>query len=149
MRTIKAKMTGPPQPRTDGAGIDHDMWVAWVDAEENDINVAHASCPIPLDRFAELFESGLTNGERVALYKALIIEFYGAGVTPLRPPRRPAGLDPLSAWDAYLDEQDAYDTELALRTSLSNIQAAAAGAWIEGLGSFEGWPFSFVLQAGS
>lgn len=147
MRTIKAKMTGPPSPRTDGGGIDHDIWVAWVDAEDNDINVAHASCPIPNDRFAELLEP-MTDAERKALYRALIMEFYGAPVDPLRPPRQPAGLDDLAAWDAYLDEKDAYDAELALRTSHAATMADAATDWIEGLSSFEGWPFSFVLQSG-
>ena len=148
MRTIKSKMTGPPTPRGDGAGIDHDMWVAWVDAEDNDINVAHASCPIPNDRFAELLEP-ISNAERVALYKVLIIEFYGMGVDPLRPPRQPAGLDPLSAWDAYLDLKDAYDAELATRTADAMTMADAATTWIESLGSFTGWPFSFTLQTGS
>jgi hypothetical protein len=147
MRTIKAKMSSPPAARQDGAGIDHDMWVAWVDAQDNDVNVAHASCPIPLDRFAELL-APMTNGARATLYKALIMEFYGARVVPLAAPRQPSGLSNLLAWDAYLDEKDAYDAELAARTAQSATLAAEATAWIEGLAGFEGWPFPFVLQEG-
>jgi len=147
-RTIKAKMSGPgPTARSDGGGIDHDMWVAWVDAEDNDRNVAHASCPIPNDRFAELLEP-MNDTARAALYKALIIEFYGSGVDPLRPPTQPSGLDPLSAWDAYLDLKDAYDAELAARIAEATTMAAQATNWIENLASFERWPFAFTLQTG-
>lgn len=147
-RTIKAKMAGPPQGRTDGAGIDHDVWVAWLDVGDNDVNVGHTVFPIPNARFAEPLES-MPNGERVALYKSHIMEFYGAGATErLIPPDQPVGLDDLSVWDDYLDEVDAYNAELAARTADAESMATAATNWIEGLGSFEGWPFSFVLQEG-
>jgi len=147
MRTIKAKMTGPPVARTDGAGIDHNIWVAWVDAEDADQNVAHASCIIPNDRFAELLQ--VTTAQRTALYKALIMEFFGVGVVPLVPPMQPGGLNDLSAWDAYLDLKDAYDAEKAARTAEATTLATAATNWIENLAAFEVWPFSLVLQEGT
>jgi len=148
-RTIKAKLMGPgPQPRTDGGGIDHDIFVAWVDPADQDINVAHTVFPIPNARFAGLLAGGLTNEQRTTLYKALIMEFFGMGVVPLVPPVPPAGLNDLAAWDAYLDEKDAYDAALAALTADATTMATAATNWIENLGTFTGWPFEFVLQQG-
>jgi hypothetical protein len=31
MREIRAKLASPPQARLDGYGIDHDLWIAYVD----------------------------------------------------------------------------------------------------------------------
>ena len=87
MRTIKAKMAGPPTARNDGAGITHNVWVAFLDAEGNDVNEGHTVFPIPNARFAELLEP-MSDPARVALDKALIMEFYGAGATEALRPRR-------------------------------------------------------------
>jgi len=149
MRTIKAKMLGPPTTRNDGGGLDHDIKVDFLDAEDNDVNRAHAVFPIPVDEFAELLEPTLTKSARITLYKAKIMQFYGAGVGSLEIPTRPVGLNNLSAWDAYGDAMDAYDAELASRTAQAMTLAAQATSWIEGLEGFEGWPFAFVLQQGN
>ena len=78
--TLKARMQLPPVGREDGAGVDHNIFIAVLD-EEIDNNILHWSCVIPTDRFDDLLES-LTNSERIALYKTLIIEFYGKQSTP-------------------------------------------------------------------
>ncbi len=147
-RTIKAKLASPPTGRVDGLGVDHDVWVAWVDSEDNDVNVLHGTFPIPNDRFAELLES-MSNTERAALYKTLIMEFYGTFAIPLVAPQPPGGLSDLDALEDYLDAKDAYDTELASRTAEASSMAAQATTWIEGLTAFDGWPFLFVLQIGT
>lgn len=146
-RKIKAKMTNPPVGRTDGAGIDHDMWIAWVDTDDNDVNVAHATCVIPNDRFSELI-APMNNAQRANLYRSLIMEFYGSMAVPLMRPTQPSGLNDLSAWDVYLDDLDAFNTELATRTADAVTMSAMATTWIENLPVFDGWPFSFVLQEG-
>ena len=146
-RTIKAKLASPPTGRVDGAGIDHDVWVAWVDSGDNDVNVMHATFPIPNDRFADLLQP-MGDGARGELYKTLIVEFYGSFAIPLVPPQPPSGLSDLDALEDYLDARDVYDAELASRNEAAATMAVAATTWIEGLGSFKGWPFPFTLQVG-
>ena len=148
MRTIKAKLASPPTGRTDGAGVDHDVWVAWVDSEDNDVNVLHGTFPIPNDRFAELLLP-MNDTVRATLYKTLIMEFYGSFAIPLVPPQPPSGLSDLDALEDYLDAKDAYEIELANRTAEASSMAAQATTWIEGLAAFDGWSFPFVLQIGT
>ena len=146
-RTIKAKLASPPTGRTDGAGIDHDVWVAWVDSDDNDVNVLHATFPIPNDRFAELL-APMSDGARADLYKELIMEFYGSFAIPLVAPQPPSGLSDLDALEDYLDARDAYAIELADLTAEASSMAAQATTWIESLNGFDIWPFPFVLQEG-
>lgn len=146
-RIIKAKLASPPTGRVDGAGIDHDVWVAWVDSEDNDVNVLHATFPIPNSRFAELLQP-MSDGARGELYKTLIVEFYGSFAIPLIAPQPPSGLSDLDALEDYLDARDIYDAELASRNEAAATMAGQATMWIEGLGSFEGWPFPFTLRVG-
>ncbi len=146
-RTIKAKLASPPTGRVDGAGIDHDVWVAWVDSEDNDVNVLHGTFPIPNDRFADLLQP-MNDTERGNLYKALIVEFYGSFAVSVIAPSPPIGLSDLSALEDYLDAKDAYDAELASRTEAAATMAGQAAAWIESLNSFDIWPFPFTLQTG-
>ena len=146
-RTIKAKLASPPTGRVDGAGIDHDVWVAWVDSDDNDVNVLHATFPIPNDRFAELLVP-MSDGARADLYKELIMEFYGSFAIPLVAPQPPSGLSDLDALEDYLDAKDAYDIELADLMAEASSMVAQATTWIENLGTFEGWPYSFTLQVG-
>ena len=146
-RTIKAKMARPPLGRVDGTGIDHDIWVAWVDSEDNDVNVLHASFPIPNDRFSELLQP-ISNAERSALYKALIVEFFGSFAVPLVIPQPPMGLSDLDALEDYLDACAAYNENLAALTLDASSMAAQATTWIEGLANFENWPYSFILRVG-
>ena len=146
-RTIKAKLASPPTGRVDGAGIDHDVWVAWVDGEGNDVNEMHATFPIPNDRFSALLEP-MGDAERADLYKALIMEFYGGFAVPIPAPQPPVGLSDLGALDDYLDARDAYDAERASLVESSATLAGQATAWIESLNGFDIWPFPFILQIG-
>ncbi len=147
MRTIKAKLASPPTGRADGAGIDHDVWVAWENEEGDDENFLHATFPIPLDDFIGLLVP-MTDSARGELYKSLIAEFYGGFAIPLVAPQPPSGLNDLEAVDDYLDARDAYVAELAVKTESSAIIAQQATDWIENLGSFESWPLVFTLQVG-
>ena len=147
MRTIKAKLASPPTGRVDGAGIDHDVWVAWENELGEDEDFLHATFPIPLDDFVELLKP-MSDTARANLYKSLIAQFYGTFAIPLVAPQPPSGLNDLQAVDDYLDARDAYVAELAVKTESSAIIAQQATDWIEGLGSFEGWPYSFTLQVG-
>ncbi len=147
MRTIKAKLASPPTGRIDGAGIDHDVWVAWENEAGDDVDFLHATFPIPLYDFIGLLVP-MTDGARVSLYKSLIAEFYGTFAIPLVAPQPPSGLNDLEAVDDYLDARDAYRAELAVAVESSAIIAEQATTWIEGLSGFEGWPFSFTLQVG-
>ena len=146
-RTIKAKLASPPTGRTDGAGIDHDVWVAWENELGDDVDFLHATFPIPLDDFVELLEP-MSDSERGDLYKSLIAQFYGTFAVPLVAPQPPSGLNDLAAVDDYLDARDAYVAELAVKTESSAIVAGQAAAWIESLNGFDIWPFPFVLQVG-
>jgi len=146
-RTIKAKLASPPTGRTDGAGIDHDVWVAWVNSDGDDVNEMHATFPIPNDRFAELLQP-MSDGARGNLYKELIVKFYGSFAVPLVAPQPPVGLSDLDALEDYLDAKDAYDAELAAFVESSVTMAGQATTWIEGLNGFEVWPFPFILRVG-
>jgi hypothetical protein len=146
-RTIKAKLASPPTGRNDGSGVDHDVWVAWVDSEDNDVNVLHGTFPIPNDRFDDLL-APMSDTARADLYKALIIEFYGSFAEPFIGPSPPTGLSDLDALEDYLDAKDVYDMELASLTAEATTMATQATTWIEGLAAFEGWPFPFTLQVG-
>ena len=143
-KIIKARMMRGPEGRTDGGGVAHDMWIAWVDDEE-DKNLVHWPCIIPLEQFTALLQP-MTSAARVALYKTLILTYYNAQVVPLEAPTPPYSLSDLSLWDAYIDANEAYITELAQRTQDASTLAAQATAWIEGLATFTGWPFDFTLQ---
>lgn len=147
-REIRAKMMSRPQARNDGGGLDHDIFVSFIDPDAKDIDIAHLTCVIPLDRFKALAPT-MTVTQRANLYKALIKEFYGVPANPLVPPVAPQGLTNLTIWETYLDARDVYNAALKLRISEEQALATQMSSWIEGLAAFKEYPFPFVLQAAS
>jgi len=160
---IKARLQSPPVGRGDGAGVDHNMFVDILDVE--DIPVMHLPCIIPIADFETLLEP-MNNAARVALYKSLIIEYYGNTAVPYDfptepvAPTPPSSLDDLQAIADYFDAKKIYNVEHpAWQTTVSALQAdlldtssslaTTATNWIENLSAFDGWPFDFILQAAS
>lgn len=147
-REIRSKLLNAPTARSDGFGIDHNIVITWINAEDAEIEAAHLPCPIPLADFATLL-SQMTNAQRSALYKSLIRANYGATAHSPEIPQHPANLDDLSEWDTYADAKEDYDTQLAQNVSDATSYAEAANNWIQSLPSFDVYPFDFVLQEAS
>ena len=145
--TIKARMTQPPEGRADGYGIDHNIFVRIIDGD-NDDPVLHLSCPIPLDEYKELLEVG--SAARTALYRQLIIDWYGTIAVPIPAPQPPSGLSDLAAIDDYWDAKKAYDAQKESDVAECATLASQATTWIELLATFDGWEggFDFTLQEG-
>lgn len=141
---IKARMVSPPQGRTDGYGIDHDIY---IDVDGID-GILHFSCPIPLEQFENLVSAG-GSAAIAQMYKELIIEYYGASVPSPEIPQPPIGLSDLVALAEYAAAKTAYETQLAANVESCATLAGQATNWIEGLATFNSWSpgFDFVLQA--
>ena len=143
--TIKARLKAPPEARVDGGGIDHNQ--LFVAFGEDNQDVAHQPCVIPNSAYGQLLEP-MSQSARVALYKNLIIEYYGAPVDPLRPPTPPSGLSDIESWNTYLDERDTYNAELSQRTTDAETWVEQATTWIEGFHDWADGPLDFTLQVG-
>ena len=144
-KQIKARLVSAPQPRTDGYGLGHNMFVA-----VGDNDVMHLPCVIPLERYAELLAGGMSEFEIGELYKALIIEFYNVGVPSPTIPQPPSGLSDLGAVEDYFDTVEAYEAQRDQNVADATTYANIADNWIRSLSSFTGdYPFDFVLQSAS
>ena len=136
------------EARSDGYGIDHDMWIRVniVDGENTTTLTIHNPCPIPLERYRQLIQ--VPANQRVALYKALIIEFWNTGVVVPQSPSSPTNLSNLTQLDDWADAVEAFNTQKASDIADCATLAGQARTWIESLPGFTSWEagFDFTLQ---
>jgi len=145
-RQINARIASPTQPRSDGGGVDHNMWVDLVDLDDSVKSTYHSSFPISTAEMQSVVDA--PTNERVPLYKALILEYFGTLAVPLPRPIIPTPPINYEEIENYWDDKAQFDIDLAAIVEQSTTLSNQANAFIESRPSFTTWDggFNFVLQ---
>ena len=79
MYEILARLKGI-EGRVDGYGIEHDLWIAFKDGEDEKTIKLHSVFPIPLAEFQTLVSTPAN--QRVEAYKTLLKTYWATTATP-------------------------------------------------------------------